>query len=81
MRFFLFLKKIKITKRWDLCLQTPVLHIFMFLRANVKVVEKLRICFQQMFCFCFFGIREIFTSHLSRFCWQGVNNIFAFDIG
>jgi len=44
------------------------------------VIEKVRICFQQMFCFCFFEICAIFTSHLSRFCWQGANNIFVFDI-
>jgi len=42
------------------------------------VVEKVQICFQQMF---FFAICEIFTSHLSRFCSQGANNNFAFDIG
>jgi len=28
----------------------------------------------------FFGICAIFTSHLSRFCWQGANNIFVLDI-
>jgi len=44
------------------------------------VIEKVRISFQQMFCFCFFGICAIFTSHLNRFCWQGANNTFVFNI-
>jgi len=44
------------------------------------VVEKVRICFQQMLCVWLFGICAIFTPHLSRFCWQGANYILAFDI-
>jgi len=31
---FLFLKRVKIIKRWGLCPQTPVFHTFIFLRAR-----------------------------------------------
>jgi len=32
---FLFLKRVKTTKRWGLCPQTPAFHAFMFLRARI----------------------------------------------
>jgi len=79
---FLFMKRLKIIKRWGLCPQTPAFHTFMFLKSALLVlshsivVEKLRICFQQMFCFCFFGICAIFTSHLSNFfLWHRVMSL------